>query len=328
MAKGLNVVFGGAQFGNTEQRSFIATDEGALQVFEVLQKHNAVHIDTARLYGASEEALGRLQAGTSHGFTIDTKWYGGWTGKSCSSKEQIIADTKDSLAKLGLLKVHIFYMHSPDTNTPLEDTLAGINEAYKLGAFEHFGLSNCTPAQVREVYDVCKAKGYVLPSIYQGLYSPVNRKQEQLLFPLLRTLNIAFYAYSPIAGGFLTKTRSYVENGEGRFNKERFFGMYGKLYTSPSYLEALDEWGYIASEEGVTKAALAYRWVNYHSHLKAELGDGVIIGASSLKQLEQTLEALEAGPLSDTAIKGIDGIWEKVKPDALLDNFQAAFGSS
>ena len=324
MAKGLQVVFGGAEFGTKDPRSFIASDEGALRVFEVLKKHNALHIDTARLYGASEEALGRLQAGTSHGFTIDTKWCGGLAGgKPCSSKEQIIADTQDSLAKLGLSKVHTFYMHSPDAQTPLEDSLAGINEAHKLGAFEHFGLSNYPPAQVQEVYDVCKANGYVLPSMYQGLYNAVNRKQEDLLFPLLRKLNIAFYAYSPIAGGFLTKTRSFVENGKGRFNKERFFGLYGKLYHNSSYLDALDEWGRIASEEGVTKSALAYRWVNYHSHLKAELGDGVIIGASSLPQLEQTLEALEAGLLSDKAIKGINGIWEKIEPYAVLDNFQA-----
>jgi aflatoxin B1 aldehyde reductase len=82
-------------------------------------------------------------------------------------------------------------------------------------------------------------------------------------------LNIAFYAYSPIAGGFLTETRPYVENGEGRFQKERFFGGYGKLHISTSYLEALDKWGHIASEEGVIKAALAYRWVNYPQLLES-----------------------------------------------------------
>lgn len=324
MSTGLEVVFGGAQFGNTPADSELSNEQGVVQIFDLLKSHNCRQIDSARLYGASEEFLGRVGAGTVHGFTIDTKWVGGFMTTPSSSREQIVADAKDSLAKLGIPKVNIFYMHSPDTATPVEDTLAGINEAYQLGLFRRFGLSNYSPAQVQEIYDICKREGFILPTVYQGLYSAVNRKPEEELLPLLRSLDISFYAYSPLSGGFLTKTRAHVENGEGRFNKDQFFGLYRRHYANSPFLDALDEWNDIAADAGVTKAALAYRWVSFHGALNPEFGDAIIIGASSRQQLEQTLESLEAGPLDEKTVQRIEGVWDKVKHIALVDNFQAA----
>jgi aflatoxin B1 aldehyde reductase len=108
-------------------------------------------------------------------------------------------------------------MHAPDDCTPLSSTLAGVNEAYKKGYFSRFGLSNYRVEDVEAVYNHCNENGYVLPTVYQGNYSPVARKQDTLLFPTLRRLKIAFYAYSPLAGGFLTKTKEQVKQGAGRF---------------------------------------------------------------------------------------------------------------
>ena len=101
---------------------------------------------------------------------------------------------------------------------------------YKSGAFERFGLSNYPASEVQKVYDICEANGYVKPTAYQGNYSPVARKQETILFPTLRKLGISFYAYSPLAGGFLTKTKEDIEAGAGRFNKEALGGMYAEMY--------------------------------------------------------------------------------------------------
>jgi aflatoxin B1 aldehyde reductase len=77
-------------------------------------------------------------------------------------------------------------------NADIEDALAGIDEAQEMGIFEHFGLNNFTPAQVQQVYDVCKAKGFILPTVYEGLYNPVGSKAEEELLPLLRKLGISF----------------------------------------------------------------------------------------------------------------------------------------
>lgn len=75
----------------------------------------------------------------------------------------------------------------------------------------------------------------------------------------------------------------------------------------------------MAEQEGTTKADLAYRWVRYNSPLKPECGDAIIIGATSLEQLEQTLAGIDKGPVSEAAASAIDEIWEGVKSEAILD---------
>ncbi len=187
--------------------------------------------------------------------------------------------------------------------------------------FKRFGLSNYSPEDVQKAYDIAKKNSYVLPTVYQGNYSPVARLQEDKLFPVLRKLGMAFYAYSPIAGGFLTKTAQQIKDGAGRFGPEALGGMYRDMYMKPSYLEALEKWEAIASEEGIPRAELAYRWVTYNSPLKKEQGDAIIVGASTVEQLEQTLKGIENGPLSKKAIEGIDKIWEEIKHEAPTDNF-------
>ena len=83
---------------------------------------------------------------------------------------------------------------------------------------------------------------------------------------------------------------------------------------------ALDEWGQIARDAGVSGSALAYRWVVWHGALMGENGDGVIIGAKT-HQLEETLAAIEEGPLEERVAERASGVWDKVKADAPRDNW-------
>lgn len=314
MAQGIKVVYGGAGIA-TGLRAF---DESSLpQCYDQLLAAGVHNIDTANLYGDSEQVLGRT--GAPERFIIDTKTRGGFGPGA--TRQNILDEAENSKRMLGK-DVDIFYIHGPDPKTPLEETLKAIDEVYKSGWFKRFGLSNYKAEDVQKVYDHCKEKGYVLPSAYQGNYSAVARKQEQLLFPTLRELGIAFYAYSPLAGGFLTKTAQQIKEGAGRFNSShRLTGMYTEMYDKPSLVEALAEWESIAKDEGCSRADLAYRWVRYNSSLKQEHGDGIIIGASKLEQLLQTLESINSGPLSQKAAERIDKIWEKIKDDAPLDNY-------
>lgn len=157
--------------------------------------------------------------------------------------------------------------------------------------------------------------------MYQGNYSAVARRYETLLFPTLRKLNIAFYAYSPLAGGFLTKTRQQILDGAGRFSEESIGGLYRRMYNKPSYLDALAEWEQAAKEAGCSRSDLAYRWVKYSSPLSAEHGDAVIIGSRNLEQLKETLDGLKAGPLPAKSLERIEAIWKTVEHEAPLDNF-------
>ncbi|KAH6675934.1 aldehyde reductase [Halenospora varia] len=281
MSKQINLIYGVVRLGMSDSPLMNpedATDETTLKIFDMLKKHGVNHLDTGRLYGNAEERLGHLRAGTDHAFNVDTKWLGGFFDPTSIMKERIISDANDSVSKLGVPKIHTFYLHLPFRSEEIEDTMVGINEAYKMGIFEHFGLSNFSPLEVQQVYDVCKAKGLVLPTVYQGLYNPVNRKTEEELLPLLCTLEISFNAYSPLAGGFLTTTREDVVNGEGRFSKDQYRGLYAKMYSNEPFLEAHDEWGRIANKESVTRLELVYRWMCYYSSLKGRLGDGILLG--------------------------------------------------
>lgn len=170
---------------------------------------------------------------------------------------------------------------------------------------------------------IAKQNNYILPSVYQGNYSAVARLTETELFPTLRKHNIAFYAYSPIAGGFLTKTPAQlIEGGQGRWDPSNFLGqLYNTLYKKPGMLKALEMWGEIAKEIGVTKAELAYRWVAYNSQLKGELGDAMIIGARTIDQLKETLVGLGNGPLSAEVAERIEEIWRIVEHESPLDNY-------
>ena len=197
-----------------------------------------------------------------------------------------------------------------------------MNELHKRGRFRRFGLSNYKPEEVEEVVKVCKENGFVLPTVYQGNYSPVARRQDSELFPVLRKHGIAFYAYSPLAGGFLTKTKEDIESkSKGRFTDAGAGPMYRTLYAKPKYKEALATWNDIATKHDIGKAELAYRWVAYNSPLSNEYGDAIIVGASQLEQLEESLKWFKKGPLPESAVKGIDQVWESVKDEAGLDNF-------
>lgn len=218
----------------------------------------------------------------------------------------------------------MYYLHAPDRSADLKDTLSGIDQVYKQGAFRRFGLSNFLPHEVQDVIRLCNQHNFVLPSIFQGNYSPVARRPDAELIPILRKHGIAFYAYSPLAGGFLTKTRDILAggSGKGRWDPASDLGkLYGGLYNKPGHLDALDTWGGIAEDEGVSKAELAYRWVAHNSSLRAELGDGVIFGAYNAQHLRETVVWLRKGPVSESAAKRIDEMWEGMKHEAVWDNF-------
>lgn len=217
----------------------------------------------------------------------------------------------------------IFYLHAPDRKTPLVDTLAGVNDLHKAGKFSRLGLSNFRADEVEEAVRIAKENNYVVPSVYQGLYSAVTRRQEEELFPTLRKLGIAFYAYSPLAGGFLVKSKEQIlNNPKGRWDPNTLSGkIFAHVYGKPDLLDSLEKWEQISKESGISKAELGYRWVVYHSYLKGEFGDAIIIGASSCSQLKQTLAGLQNGPLEEKVVTKIEEFWQAVKAAAPLDFF-------
>ncbi|KXT09460.1 hypothetical protein AC579_8672 [Pseudocercospora musae] len=130
------------------------------------------------------------KAGAPRRFTIDTKTRGGFSPNGGASKANIAGEVQTSKERLGS-NVDILYIHAPDANTDLEETLSAINEVYKSGFFERFGLSNYQAEDVQKVYDHCKAKGYPLPQVYiKEIIQQLRGSKSSFFSPLCRA-NIA-----------------------------------------------------------------------------------------------------------------------------------------
>ncbi|KAL5336683.1 putative aldehyde reductase, partial [Aspergillus crustosus] len=262
----VQLIFGGASLGGMEADFTSASD--TQEALDLLEAGGVQTIDTARIYTNSEHFLGEVNGASR--FAIDTKYPGGFS-PAPSSKEDVLKSVEESLRELKTEQINVYYIHAPDRRASLEDILSGLNTAHQLGKFKRLGLSNFLPSEVQEVLRISRENKFVLPTVYQGNYNAVARHSEKSLLPLLRENNISYYAYSPIAGGFLTKNvEQLAAGGEKGTRWDPTTGtgsFYTALYSKTAMLEGLKLWGQISGEAGVSKAELAYRWVAWHSVL-------------------------------------------------------------
>ncbi|KAF9275951.1 hypothetical protein BGZ68_010358 [Mortierella alpina] len=263
---------------------------------------------------------------TAH-LKIATKVYPGFPG--AHEAEHLSKQFRQSLTALKTQKVDILYLHAPDYATPFEVTLKAIDDLYREGHFERFGLSNFASWHVAQICELCKQHGYVQPSVYQGMhlhdyaqqladrilqYNPIARSVVPELLPCLKEYNIGFYAYNPIGGGLLSgKYKGEDEVIEGsRYDPKTFFGkFFRERYWNRLNLEGVQLLSKAAAENHLTLLEATLRWMRHHSGLEAK--DGILIGASSMRHLEENLVDLEKGPLPQAMVDAFDEAWEHVK---------------
>ncbi|KAJ6142924.1 hypothetical protein N7471_002377 [Penicillium samsonianum] len=304
----------------------IHTLEDLSVMLDCFQRHGHSEVDTSRVYaaGSSEEYLGNSQW-QGRGLRMQTKVYP-TAGKGLEnltpeiythSPEDVRESLKRSLDALKADKIDIFYLHAPDRSIPFEVTLREVNQLYQEGHFTRFGISNFMSWEVAEIYEICSKHDWVKPSVYQGIYNALHRAIEPELIPCLRFYGISLYAFQPLAGGFLTDryhrdTKEFVEGS--RFDPKRWQGRAQQgRYWNEAYFEALDIIRPVAKSHGLTESECAFRWLSHHSGLKGELGDAVLIGASSSEQLEKNLAELEKGPLPEDIVQALDDGWLRVR---------------
>lgn len=193
----------------------------------------------------------------------------------------------------------------PERTTPFADTLAAMDKFQKQGKFKKLGISNHPPHEVQQLLDISKEKGYAPPAVFQGCYNPISRDVEKDLFPILRKNNVAFYAYSPAAGGIFSDKK----RPGNRFESSGMVGaIYTAMYKRPTIEEAVERVRQVAKEHNVPGHDASLRWTVYHSQLSAEHGDAVIVGASNLEQLKKNLDAIEAGPLPQAVVDAVNAV--------------------
>lgn len=203
---------------------------------------------------------------------------------------------------------------------PFAETLEAINKLHKAGKFVRFGISNFTAFEVAEVVLTCKYNGWVRPTIYQGMYNVITRSIESELFVACRRYGLDIVVYNPIAGGLFSgkiKSKDIVPES-GRFSDVSSFqgSNYRKRYFRDSTFKALQIIEGAAEKHNLTLIETALRWTVHHSKLKIKDGnDGIIIGVSSVEQLENNLDNIEKGPLPDEVVQALDEAWLAAKAD-------------
>ncbi|XP_012692277.1 aflatoxin B1 aldehyde reductase member 3 [Clupea harengus] len=275
-------------------------------------------LDTAYMYtdGQAETIIGGMDL--PNNVSLATK-ANPWDGKTLKP-ESVRSQLETSLKRLHTQCVDIFYLHAPDHQNPIEDTLRACNELHKEGKYKELGLSNYASWEIAEIYCICKHNNWVLPTVYQGMYNSTTRQVETELLPCLRNFHMRFYAYNPLAGGLLTGKYHYEDKDAsqpaGRFFGNNWAGAYRDRYWKESHFQGVDlvrtalEASYGAEKPTLTSAAI--RWMYHHSHLKGELGDGVIVGMSTMEQLRENLGASEEGPLKGEVVEAFKQAWDLV----------------
>ncbi|CAL1697781.1 unnamed protein product [Somion occarium] len=327
----LNIVMGAMTFGEPGKEGARVHELKDIEaILDVFQAHGHSEIDTARVYtgGTSEQLLGKIDW-KKRGLKLETKLYPNAAHARLQvpgatlishSREDLRKQLDISLKALNAEQLEIWYLHAPDRTVPYEVTLKAVDELYKEGKFRRFGISNYAAWEVAEIVGICKANGYIQPTVYQGIYNAVHRNVEPELFPCLRKFGISFYEFNPLGGGLFTGRYSSlddkVEPGS-RFDPEKNQGKnYRQRYWNEHYFKALALIQAVADKNSLTPAEIALRWISHHSLLKREFGDAIIIGASSLEHIEQNLVDLEKGPLPEEVLKVLDDAWDSVKPYA------------
>lgn len=286
----------------------MATPDQVQEFLDVVKSHGVKELDTARAYnsGKSEELLGEVNA--QKDFIISTK-APAFTPNSLSY-EAVLSNSEKSHKALQQEKVDIYYIHGPDEATPLEDQCRAFGKLYKEGRFERFGVSNLSPSKVQTIHDICKREGYPPPTVFQGNYNPLWRGYEENLFPKLKELNIAFYAWGPLAGGLLAKPiNDIITPKPGTRYAE--MPVFANMYLNDGNVAALKHHNEICEGAGISLLEATLRWMMHHTPLTEN--DGIILGASTSGQVDKSLTACEKGPLPQNVVDSFDELWNVAK---------------
>lgn len=163
--------------------------------------------------------------------------------------------------------------------------------------------------------EVCEEKALIKPSVFQGQYNALSRRSEEDLIPALRKYGIAFNAFSPLAGGFLTgKLTSGEDVTNTRFSPDNKMGAaHQSWYDKPLMHAAVRKLQDVIKPLSLSLTEVAVRWLVYHSMLGAD--DGIIFGGSKISQLEGNLGDIKKGPLDPELVDEIEKMWKTAQSE-------------
>jgi len=288
---------------------------GGVNVFEtgraVIRRafdRGVTHFDLANNYGppygSAEENFGeilRKDFGSHRNeLLISTKaGWDMWPGPygEGGSRKYMLASLDESLARMGLEYVDIFYSHRPTIDVPLEETMGALAQAVRQGKALYVGISSYSPERTREAANILNSEGVPL-LIHQPSYSMLNRWVEKELLGTLEELGVGCIAFSALAQGLLTN--KYL-NGVPETSRANVGGSFQKEFLSEENLKRVRTLNEIARGRGQSLAQLAIAWV-----LRDKRVTSALIGARNVEQLDNSLDAVKQLQFTDAELKEID----------------------
>lgn len=213
------------------------------------------------------------------------------------SRKYLIASLDDSLRRMGLDYVDIFYSHRPDVDTPLEETMGTLAQIVRQGKALYVGISSYSPERTLEAADILRSEGVPL-LIHQPSYSMLNRWIEKELLSALETIGAGCIAFSPLAQGLLTSKYLKGVPENSRASQE---GSLKKDFLSEENLQHVRALNEIARSRNQTLAQMAIAWVLRDSRVTSAL-----IGARNVDQLNDSLDAVKNLNFTEAELAEID----------------------
>jgi len=285
--------------------------ENSREMIHLAFDRGVTHFDLANNYGpppgSAEENFGKilkqdlatyrdeLIISSKAGFHMWEGPYGEW-----GSKKYLVASMDQSLKRMGLDYVDIFYSHRPDPNTPLEETMATLDLFVRQGKALYVGISNYDAAQSKKAIKILKSLGTPC-LIHQPKYSMLVRWVEDGLMDLLGKKEVGCIPFSPLAQGLLTN--KYLKGIPEGSRAAKSTGFLQKEEVNEAVIAKMRKLNDLAEKRGQSLAQMAIAWL-----LKDDRVTSVLIGASSPKQLGNSLDSLDKLAFSKEELQEIETI--------------------
>jgi aryl-alcohol dehydrogenase-like predicted oxidoreductase len=246
--------------------------------------------DCADVYvgGESERILGELIRAHRREVVITTKVFGANSDEindRGASRRHIKEAVERSLSRLGTDYIDLYFLHNFDENTPIEETLRGLEDIVREGKVLYIGASNFAAWQIMKALGISDRNAWTRFECIQPMYNLVKRQAEVEILPLASAENVGVITYSPLGGGLLTG--KYARGTADESSRLSWNKMYQSRYRFDWMKHAAEELPGIAEKHGYSTAALAVAWVAHNPAITAP-----IIGARNLDQLNQSLDSL------------------------------------
>jgi aryl-alcohol dehydrogenase-like predicted oxidoreductase len=283
----------------------------AARIVDLCLDRGVNFFDTANSYTKteSERILGGILKGRRDRVVLASKVgvkTGEPAGVSPLSRKSILENLENSLRRLQTDHLDLYYLHMPDYEAPIEESVAAMDEAVRAGKVRYPAMSNYAAWQHCQALWISEKRGYRAPQVSQPMYNLLARGIEQEYLPFCQTFGISTVVYNPLAGGMLTGKQSRERPLPGtRFDANQ---MYLDRYWHPAYFDAVDRIQKIAAEAGRSMIDVALNWLLFHT-----AADCVILGASKIEQVEQTLAVFGKAPLDDATVAALDQVWQNLR---------------